>query len=147
MIQLSNQLLATVTQYAELFTKIPEDAASQPLAPGKWSRKQILGHLIDSASNNHQRFIRAQLNPHTDLPGYQQEEWVSANGYALESWTELTQLWKSYNHHLAHILARMPDETLSHTVTLDTKPPMTIQTIAEDYYRHVIHHLEQMKVG
>jgi hypothetical protein len=58
------------------FAAISADAAAKPLAPGKWSIQQVVGHLIDSANNNLQRLIRLQLTAQLDFPGYQQDDWV-----------------------------------------------------------------------
>ena len=83
---------------------ISEADASHPPAPGRWSKKEILGHLIDSAANNHQRFVRAQLAPSVVDPSYQQEQWVATQGYAAEPWPDLVNLWLLYNRHLLHII-------------------------------------------
>ncbi|TAK60898.1 MAG: DinB family protein [Bacteroidetes bacterium] len=146
MTELSNQLKSIIEKQVPLLQNVTEEESAKPLNKEKWSRKELLGHLIDSAANNHQRFIRAQINAHTELPGYQQENWVRINGYQHESWNELVQLSKSYNLHLAHILARMDESSLNNTVSLDGKQPMTIKFIAEDYVRHLLHHLGQMKL-
>src|SRR5689334_19046180 len=89
-------LLASVPQQ---LAAIVEAEASQK-SDGRWSKKEILGHLIDSASNNHQRFVRAQLAPHVDFPPYEQNRWVAAQRYAEEPWPDLVNLWLLYNRHL-----------------------------------------------
>src|SRR5678816_3585197 len=73
--------------------------AAQPPAPGKWSPQQVIGHLIDSASNNHQRFVRAQQGSSLVFPKYEQEHWVKCQHYEDSSWEALTTLWHAYNHH------------------------------------------------
>jgi hypothetical protein len=124
--------------------QIVEEESGKPIGKEKWSRKQLLGHLIDSAANNHQRFVRAQLSSHINLSGYQQNDWVRVNNYQRESWSELVQLWKSFNLHLAHVVQFIPNEALHNTISLDEKPPMTLRFVIEDYIRHLRHHLEQM---
>src|SRR5207302_10752544 len=89
------------------------DAAHKP-GPDRWSKKEILGHLIDSAGNNHQRFVRAQLVPHLDFPEYDQDRWVAAQSYATQSWTELIDLWAALNRHILHVLKAMPESALPH---------------------------------
>ena len=95
----ADRLARIIATTPQRLVDIAEDDASQPPAPGHWSKKQILGHLIDSASNNHQRFVRAQLASSYDGPTYQQESWVSTQGYAAESWPDLVNLWLLYNRH------------------------------------------------
>jgi len=145
--EVADHLNAIIKQYYPKLQRVTEEESANPLTEGKWSRKQILGHVIDSASNNQQRFIRAQLSDHVDLPEYTQNDWVRLNGYERESWNELLQLWRSYTLHLAHILAEMPAEVLHHTISLSSNPPKTLKFVAEDYVRHLVHHLEQMKLG
>ena len=118
--------------------------AARPLAEGKWSRKQLLGHLIDSAANNHQRFIRGQLDGPHAFPNYEQEEWVERNGYAGAEWGDLVGLWQAYNLHLLRVLARLPQEKLGVLCTVGDSEPMTLGFIAEDYVRHLKHHLQQL---
>ncbi len=141
---IADKLRPIIQTYSDKFQNISETESAKSLNGDKWSCKEILGHLIDSASNNHQRFVRAQLNTHINLPGYQQEEWVRVNGYTKELWSDLIQLWKSYNLHLVHVLEHIPDEFLSNTISLDDKPATTLRFIAEDYVRHLEHHLKQI---
>jgi hypothetical protein len=123
---------------------ISEQEASHRNGEGRWSRKEILGHLIDSASNNHQRFIRAQLAPHVDLPGYQQESWVRLQAYQDALWSELVDLWFRYNRHLARVIAQVPPEALAHTISIDGRAPVTLGFVIDDYVRHLEHHLGQI---
>src|ERR1044071_2832566 len=78
-----------------------------------WTSKEILGHLIDSAANNHQRFVRAQFTDDLAFPGYEQNEWVSSQKYTDESWPELIQLWSAYNFHLLHVASVIPEPILT----------------------------------
>lgn len=113
-------------------------------APDKWSKKEILGHLIDSASNNHQRFVRAQLSSEIRLPEYEQEGWVRTQSYQTESWETLVQLWKSFNLHLLHLGAEIPGDRLGSVCFIGTNEPVTLQFLFVDYVRHVKHHLQQI---
>lgn len=112
--------------------------------PDKWSKKEILGHLIDSASNNHQRFVRAQLSSEIKLPEYDQESWVRAQAYQTESWENLVQLWKSYNLHLLHVAAAIPDDKLNSLCFIGENEPATLEFLFDDYVHHLRHHLEQI---
>jgi hypothetical protein len=136
-----SELLQTVP--ARL-SAIPDADAGRKPADGHWSKKEILGHLIDSASNNHQRFVRVQFVPHIDLPSYEQERWVASQGYASEPWTDLVNLWLSMNRHLVHIVRGMPAEALGHTISLAGRPPVTLGFVIDDYLVHLEHHLGQI---
>ncbi|HEV2447801.1 MAG TPA: DinB family protein [Candidatus Sulfopaludibacter sp.] len=118
------------------------EAANRP--SGKWSKKEILGHLIDSVANNHQRIVRAQLVAHLDFPRYEQDTWVAAQGYREEPWPDLVNLWLLYNRHLLHIMSGVPAECLSHTISIGGTMPITLGFLMEDYLRHLEHHLEQI---
>jgi hypothetical protein len=119
------------------------DSSVRPSA-GKWSKKEILGHLIDSASNNHQRFVRGQLSSEIKLPEYEQENWVRAQGYQTESWESLIALWKAYNFHLLHVAAAIPADRLSSLCFIGDNEPVTLEFLVTDYVRHLKHHIQQI---
>ena len=123
---------------------ISDADVSQPPAPGRWSKKEILGHLIDSAANNHQRFVRAQLAASLEFPAYEQERWVAVESYATQSWPDLVDLWLFYNRHLVHILGAMPEASLSTPCTIGTNAPMPLSEIITGYVDHVERHLAQI---
>ncbi len=141
----------TISEYRSLIAQaVPRllaisdlESASRP-TPDKWSRKEILGHLIDSASNNHQRYVRAQLSGEIKLPGYEQDAWVKTQGYQTRSWEDLVQLWKSINLHLLHVMEAVPAEKLKSMCFIGDNPPVTLEFLVQDYVRHVKHHLEQI---
>jgi hypothetical protein len=114
--------------------------SSRP-APGKWCRKEILGHLVDSAANNHQRFVRAALAGELAFPGYVQDGWVSVECWAKEDWDVIVDLWTALNRHLAHVLAGLPEAALSAPCRIGDRPAVTLAALAEDYLRHLEHHL------
>jgi DinB superfamily len=124
--------------------RIADDHAGRTPASGGWSKKQILGHLIDSAGNNHQRFVRAQFTPRLEFPPYEQDAWVAAQSYATEPWPDLVNLWLLFNRHLVHVMRNTPDEHLAHTCSIGGKEPVTLGFVMEDYVRHLQHHLEQI---
>ena len=112
--------------------------------PARWSKKEILGHLIDSVANNHQRVVRAQSARGTEFPAYAQNEWVKAQAYNLAAWPDLVNLWLLYNRHLLHVLRNLPEAVLNHDVSIGGKPPMSVQAMAQDYVGHLKHHLAQI---
>lgn len=121
---------------------IPDEEFAQRPAPGKWSKKEELGHLIDSAANNHQRFVRI---PHEDmpLPGYEQDEWVKHNYYQNAQTGNLVQLWEAYNRHLLFIISHIPEGELSRTATVKGNR-VTLGFLIEDYLAHMEHHLHRI---
>jgi hypothetical protein len=124
--------------------RLTESEAEAHPAPGRWSKKEILGHLIDSASNNHQRFVRTQLEPQVSLPGYKQELWVGAQRYQQESWKVLVQAWEGFNRHLLHVVSFIPESKRANLCSIDGKESMTLEFLVKDYVRHLAHHLSQI---
>jgi DinB superfamily len=142
---LSDELTGVVdVAEPELRTIDDERAGSKPKTD-VWSVKEILGHLIDSASNNHQRFVRAQLASELTFPGYEQNGWVASQDYQTRSWRELVDLWVAYNHHLAHVIRRIPDAAANVPCRIGANEPITLSSLALDYLGHVHHHLEQIQ--
>ena len=111
---------------------------------GSWSAKEILGHLIDSATNNHQRFVRAQLERELVFPSYEQDRWVAVQGHAERPFAELVSLWDALNRHVAHVVARIPAEKVETPCRIGDGPAVTLEFVARDYVRHLRHHLEQV---
>ena len=126
------------------FAAFSEADAASVRPGGAWTRKQILGHLVDSAANNHQRFVRAQLQDELVFPSYEQEGWVAVQAYSERPWPSLVALWEALNRHVAHVIARIPRERLARPVRLGEHAPMTLEFVARDYVRHLRHHLEQI---
>src|SRR5437660_6934872 len=101
------------------------DATFRP-APGKWSKKEILGHLIDSASNNHQRFVRAAAQGSLEFPGYDQDKLIAVQKPNSMSWELLIEFWASYNRYLVHILNQIPSSAAEVQCSIGGKPPVTL---------------------
>jgi hypothetical protein len=95
--ELSDQLRCLVETAEPGLRQIPESESRRPALPGGWSRKQVIGHLIDSASNNHQRFVRAMLQPSLDFPSYDQEGNIRVQAVQEADWVLLVSLWAAYN--------------------------------------------------
>ena len=133
---------------------IPADQAAESEV-GKWSPKQIVGHLIDSAANNHQRFVLAQFTNDLIFPGYEQDLWVTSQKYNEASWPDLVHLWAAYNLHLSHVVSVMPEDVLTRARTehnldqiafkaVPKTSPATLEYFVRDYAGHMRHHLTQI---
>src|SRR5215218_5819838 len=105
-----DDFVRTIEEASARLLSLTDAEASVPLAEGKWSAKEVIGHLVDSASNNHQRFVRAQLRENLVFEGYAQDEWVRVQSYGEEAWPLLVNLWKLYNLHLAHVCRAAPEQ-------------------------------------
>ena len=134
---------------------LDEAATSRRPAPGKWSPREIIGHLVDSASNNHQRFVRMREREDLVVDGYEQDDWVASQHYAEAPWPELLLLWLTYNRHLARLMAATPatdrDRARSvHNLHLRAFRPVpadrdvTLAYFMNDYVEHLEHHLAQI---
>jgi hypothetical protein len=150
------QLLQSIIDTVRLnLLALDEKRVALPLAPGKWSPKQIIGHLIDSASNNHQRFVRAQFTEDLVFVGYQQEEWVLLQDYASADWAHLVNLWYYFNWQIARVIELTPkieSEKLRpkhnlHQIAMHSIPaeePATLAYFMRDYVKHLENHLQQI---
>jgi hypothetical protein len=126
--------------------RLPQLADTSARIAGQWSRKQILGHLIDSAANNHQRFVRGQLARELVTAGYEQEKWVETERFQDREWNDLVQLWLAYNKHLLHLMTHVPENHLDATIRIGSDAPQSLEFVMIDYVRHLKHHLNQMGV-
>jgi hypothetical protein len=144
MIDVASALRSVVEQAAVGFTRLTEREAVRDRGQGRWVTKEILGHLIDSAVNNHQRFVRAQLaNPFIG-PGYDQQAWVQVHRYRDRPWPELVELWVALNRHVAAVIEGVPVEKLQTPCTIGDREPASLEWWTRDYVRHLRHHLEQI---
>jgi hypothetical protein len=137
-------LQETISQAEPLLEKFNDAEASSRPQPGKWSKKEILGHLLDSASNNHQRFVRASLQGQLAFPGYDQERLVELQRFQAMEWRFLTEFWAKYNHFLAQVVAGLPAEAAAVICSIGTNQPATLEWVAQDYVAHLKHHLNQI---
>jgi len=126
--------------YAEL-QGMDESVVSPKPAPDKWSKKELMGHLIDSAQNNLRRFIVAQYEMQPEIR-YQQDAWVALNHYQQWNWKELIHLWFLTNKQIAHVLQNTAPENLQRLC--QTENVHTLEWLATDYIKHLQHHLHQV---
>ncbi len=142
--QLAQFLRQTIEREAPLLRSVSEaDAGAKP-DERVWSQKEELGHLIDSATNNHVRFVRACLEPQFQGPGYEQDGWVSLHGYNGLPWVELIEFWQRYNGFLAGLVERIPASLLERLCIVGNSSPVTLRFLIEDYVLHMQHHLDHI---
>lgn len=135
------QLEQILQEYSPLLSQIPESTfAAKPL-PHKWSKKEILGHLIDSAQNNIRRFVVAQYEEKPAIK-YAQDNWVAAANYQDYDSDDLVALWTLLNKHLCMVLKNIPPVMADRLC--DTGELKTLQWLAADYCKHLLHHLHQV---
>lgn len=143
--ELSEQIKRTVEKSAEWIGAI--DAGTfEKKSSAKWSKKEVLGHLVDSAQNNLQRLIRVQ---HESIPKiiYDQDEWMRLSAYQSYDRGQLLQLWVLLNHHYCHVLRIINPENLDRQCDTGKqgKDLHTLKFLAEDYLSHMLHHLSQIR--
>jgi hypothetical protein len=120
-----------------------DDMGFKP-APLEWSKKEILGHLIDSAANNHQRFVRAVNKVAAQFPTYNQNEWVRIQRHNERPWPSLVALWSAYNDHLSHVIECIPEDAESSPCNIGKEDPVPLDFVIKDYLRHLRHHLKDI---
>lgn len=151
----ATRLRAAVDAGARDLAALTDAESARRPAPGRWSPREVIGHLIDSASNNHGRFVRALSQDDLVFPGYAQDGWVEAQRYAEAPWGELVALWAAFNRHLARVMDAMPTDARTrprarHNLdqiafrTLPSGAPATLEWFMADYVDHLEHHLRQV---
>ena len=126
--------------------RLPKDKVETRPTPSSWSPKEELGHLLDSAANNHQRIVRAQFENNLAMPGYEQNRWVAVHAYQHRDWRELIEVWQALNRQLLAAAEAVPDSAWSRTLTVAASEPLTLQFVFEDYVTHMLHHLQHIGI-
>lgn len=127
-----------------LLFSIDEDTLNEKVSPDKWSKKEIIGHLIDSATNNHQRFVRVQFEDKPQI-SYDQNKWNSYNFYHEIDRQQIFDFWTIYNRQLVELIKRIPDENLLLECIIGGSN-FTLSFLINDYVEHLEHHLKQVIV-
>ena len=141
---LSLFLAQTVERELPHLQALTEERACIARAPGKWSPKEELGHLLDSAVNNHIRFVRGALEAEYRGPGYSQNDWVRLHGYEGMPWDTIVNAWSQHNLLLAALVNRIPEERLGTRCFIGANPAVTLAFVIEDYVLHMQHHIDQL---
>jgi len=140
-----DNLTPRIDQFIQLVHNKPIDWESKP-APGKWSNKEIIGHLCDSAMINMQRFVRCTYEDNFKLV-YEQDEWVATQRYQEMDIENLLELWRLLNLQITRVLETYPNDRWQ--VQCDSKKTEvglhTVEWLAQDYVVHLQHHLDQIK--
>jgi hypothetical protein len=140
------ELRAAVDSALDLFRDVDEARTAVRPAEGKWCAREILGHLVDSACNNHRRFVVGQHGGAVVFDGYDQNAWVARQRYHEIPFRQIAALWTAYNRHLAHVIASAPDDALTHTGRApDGTGDVTLGFLMQDYVGHLRHHLAQLR--
>jgi DinB superfamily len=137
-------LESAIDREIAVLRQITEPESAFKPAPGGWSKKEELGHLIDSAANNHLRFVRATIEPEFRGLGYQQDEWVRLHGYQEMAWTDIVDFWRHYNDFLVGLVKRIPERKLLTPCVVGESAPVTLKFLIEDYVLHMQHHLDHI---
>jgi hypothetical protein len=142
--QIADDLTATVLNAVETLRPLDAAVVTHRPSPDRWTIKEVVGHLIDSAANNHQRFVRAQLVEFLVFPKYEQNDWVRCQFYNEVAWEDLIELWQRYNFHLAHVMRHVPAEALTTGCVIGDYDTVTLHFLMEDYVVHLKHHLAKI---
>ena len=141
-----NSLRELLAHVPSQLVKLAHETVESRATPSSWSQKEELGHLLDSAANNHQRIVHAQLEEKPAMPGYNQNCWVAVHAYHQRDWAELIDLWRALNRQFLAAAEAVPDSAWSHTLTVGASEPLTLQFVFEDYIAHMVHHLRHIGI-
>ena len=142
--EIARQIRSLISKVEPQLSRMNHDDVGLKPASYDWSKKEILGHLIDSAANNHQRFVRAVNKVAVQFPTYDQDEWVRIQRYNETSWSFLVTFWSAYNNHLSHIIECIPEDAESSPCNIGKEEPVTLEFVVKDYLRHLQHHLKDI---
>ncbi|HUB52149.1 MAG TPA: DinB family protein [Terracidiphilus sp.] len=145
--ELAMSFRAGLEEIRNVLAAVPEEWAGESWRAGGWTRKQIVGHMLDSAANNRQRFVRATIDGHYAGPIYEQQAWVNAHGYAEQEWETLKRWWEVEHEILAAVVDRIPENRLEAKCRVGDAEPVTLRFLIVDYLRHQRLHAEQLKAG
>ena len=141
---LSHELNELVFSFKPMLEGLDSAVLNFKLEPDKWSKKEILGHLIDSANNNHQKFVRGLASKEVKITGYEQANWVKLQNYQTWDWTLMVNFWAQYNTFLAQLILQIPESAYQNELMINESGPHTLLFVVTDYVEHLKHHLLQI---
>lgn len=144
MTEVARNFRAGLDEVHRVLASLPEALADVPWRDGGWTRKQIVGHLLDSAANNRQRFVRASTGGSYSGPKYEQDAWVAAHGYVEQTWATLLAWWATEHAILAAVVDRIAEDRLETPCVVGENAPVTLRWLIEDYVDHQKWHLQQL---
>lgn len=145
-VQLASDLTNVINSAYETLCRLSEEEVQQRPAQDQWSIKEIIGHLVDSASNNHQRWVRLQIGGDLSFPDYRHDndQWVRIQNYHHQDWGHLLQLWRYFNLHLATVITGVESDCLENKWVVDGNTRISLGDLMTDYLAHLKIHLEQI---
>jgi len=143
---LATDIENAVNEACKHFRSLKAETIEARPNPGAWSVKEIVGHLVDSASNNHQRFVRLQVADGLSFPDYSQDNdaWVSIQRYQEAEWHDLIAIWRYFNLHLARVIRTVNENCIDHIWVVDENTSVTLGQLMIDYLRHLKDHFQQI---
>jgi hypothetical protein len=144
----AKQLEEIVEAFYLRYKDVNDAIASNKLSHDKWTLKEIMGHLIDSASNNHQRFVRMQIKDKLDFPDYDNEVWLGIGSYNTMPFSDLLNLFRYYNRLIGHIIRHIHEKSLSNTwrIPIDGVPKnITLEGLVRHYLEHIEGHIAHFR--
>ena len=142
--QIANYFRTELDSVHKALLALPPELADKPWRDGGWTRKQIIGHMLDSAANNRQRFVRASGDGCFAGLNYRQDAWVAAHGYTSQPWATLLDWWKVEHEILAAVVDQIPEERFEAVCVIGEDAPVTLRFVVEDYFHHQRGHLAQL---
>ncbi len=139
-------ILSYIDKWEQKLIDLPVDTISNKRNKQNRTIKQILGHLIDSAANNHQRMIRLQYNKKLDFPDYQQDNdlWIALQDYQNADWNAIIQLWKYYNLHMIQVIKSVDKTTLDNSWQSFEDNSITLRQMIDGYLGHIDLHFNEI---
>ena len=145
--KLASDIEDTVNESWQMLRRVPNETVMARPGLGEWSMKEIVGHLVDSVSNNHQRVVRLQVADGLVFPDYSQNNttWVAIQRYQAADWDDLLALWRHFNLHLARVIRTVDLQCIDHIWVIDKYTTITLGELMTDYLRHLKDHLQHIK--
>jgi hypothetical protein len=145
--ELSAAILQSIDYAEPKLRAISDDESLKPALRGGWSRRELLAHLIDSAANNHVRFLSAMLHSELEMNRYNQDGNIKQQSPNTVAWPLLIDLFTSYNRYLAHVVSQIPPAKYEVPCRIVPYEPVTLEYLANDYLTHLLHHLAQIGIA
>lgn len=136
--------LSTELRHLRAIPDGPATAVPNRPSGSGWSQREELGHLIDSAVNNHARIVRASLEPAYEGPGYAQDDWIAVHRYREIAWPELVDVWHAHNRILLPLIAGISEAKLATPCRVGDAVPVDLGFLIDDYVLHMRHHLDNV---